>query len=74
MDAPRHFQKRCSESIEYCHSVRFSDGQIDKCALVAPLDRGTDACADGPAQFVSDCANMRLRLSGEGATPFEARL
>lgn len=54
--------------------VSFSDGSIARCALVAPLDQGEDACADALGQFVSDCASMRDRLSGIDSSNIEKRV
>lgn len=54
--------------------VRFSDDSSVKCALVAPLDEGEDRAVDATAQFVSDCANIRHRLSDPNSTWLEKRL
>jgi hypothetical protein len=54
--------------------VAFSDGSSARCAMVSPLDEGSNTALDATAQFISDCANVRSRLSYGIDTALEKRL
>jgi len=70
--APKDFFKTTTVQL---HDVEFSDGSIDRCAMVAPLDYGPDLGIEGLAQFVRDCSNARDKLdTGDEDSELERRV